>query len=48
MIFTVFPKTNDEFDLPQDFSTYEDALKYAEGKYKEDEYIIEPTSGDCV
>ena len=48
MIYTVFPLTNDEYDMPQDFPTYETAKSYAESKYEENEYKIESTEGEVV
>lgn len=48
MIYTVF--FNDGNELPQDFSTYSDALSYAE-EVKSDydvDYTIECTTGEIV
>lgn len=36
---TVFPK--DENEMPQDFSTYEEAKKYGDEMFGEDNYTIE-------
>lgn len=46
MIYTVFPR--DKSELPQDFSTYEEAVVYGMECYDKDGYTIESTSGECM
>lgn len=46
MIHTVFPK--DKSELPQDFSTYEEAVAYGTECFGKDGYVIESTIGECV
>lgn len=46
MIYTVFPK--DENELPQDFSTYEEAEEYGEENFETGEYVIESTTGYLI
>lgn len=46
MIYTVFPKDKDE--LPQDFSTYEEAVAYGIEYFGESGYVIESTTGECL
>lgn len=48
MIYTVFFKN--EKELPQDFDTYSEAEKYAEGIKAEigSDYVIESTRGEIV
>lgn len=51
MIYTVFlkPENKDyEIDLPQDFATYEEAVRYAEENYHPTEYFIESTEGEVI
>ena len=53
MIYTVFPLKvlHDEFsdEMPQDFSTYSEALAYAEERFEtSDEYEISYTTGEVV
>lgn len=45
MIFTVFPA--DDSEMPQDFSTHEEAEDYAEG-YLDCDYEIESIDGEIV
>lgn len=45
MIHTVFPKDADE--MPQDFSTREEAKEYAEENFSECGYAIESVEGEC-
>ena len=45
MIYTVFPK--DKTELPQDFSTMEEAKEYAETEL-DCEYEIESTEGEIL
>ena len=45
MIYTVFP--NDENELPQDFSTFSEALDYAKENL-DCGFTIESTDGDVV
>ena len=46
MIYTVFPKDKDE--LPQDFSTQEEAVAYGIEYFGESGYVIESTTGECL
>lgn len=45
MIYTVFPK--DEYEMPQDFATYNEAKEYAED-HLDCDYEIEATDGEIV
>jgi len=45
MIYTLFPKN--EFQLPQDFATYEEAVELGEA-WCPDGYEIECTTGEVV
>ena len=46
MIYTVFPV--DTSEMPQDFSTFEEALSFAVENFGEGEFVISSTSGECV
>lgn len=46
MIYTVFPK--DGAELPQDFPTFREAMKYGDEEFGAENYTIESTDGECV
>lgn len=45
MIYTIFP--SEEWEMPQDFASYSEAVEYANNKGLED-YTIESTTGEVV